>query len=929
MIQTDSLLHRIYDATNKGLDIIIYYYPQAHGCDQRGKFFKLRGDEKTASAAMKEIKGVWRVTDFGDDGHALSPIDICMREERLDFKQAVHRLAERYGVSTSYISQSNLPKRETVDAGPDEPEGAFEYELNEKLTEYELNVLGPMVTAEVCHRYSYYSVKWYSTVKNRKKTTVSSTETYPIFMRECGEFRKIYQPLNPDKAFRFFYKGNKPKDYVNGLAELKKAYEKLQKELDAEEEREYDEEKTPDTSKEKKSRKLPEAIICSGERDALNCAGMGYLPLWLNSETATLDERTYKEITNRVERLYNIPDLDDTGLRKGRDLALQYIDIYTIELPAWLPTYKDSRGRPRKDLRDYVELMKHPSDFKELVRMAMPCRFWEKKFSKNEVRYEVNTLYMLNFLKLNGFGKIVDPENDNEIFVHVDGYKVREIRISAMTDFILRWARERRLDHDIQNLIINSTRTNTSTLEKIDPITLDFRYTTAESQTLYFDNTTVRVTADGVETIRNGSNGVYAWQKSICEHDFKLLPPAFTYAYNKESGNYKINIQNTSSHYFRFLINASRMYWKEEFEDRIVDDNKENYRYREEHHWDIMGPRLTEEEQEEQVLHLQNKIFSIGYLLHSYKSHSKAWCVWVLENKITEEEESSGGSGKTFMIRFLNKFKNMETMNGRDKSLTTSSQFFMDRVTDATDIMLIDDAVKYFDFNYFYSMITDNMVVNYKNAKSKEIAFKDSPKIVVTSNFPPPANDGSTARRILNCVFSDYYHKATDDNEYADSMRISDDFGYELHNEMYKWEYWNEDYNFCVNCLQFYLDAVKNNVILDPPMTNVDMRMKIQMIGQTFYDWAYVFFSEGSYHLDTLLLKSNIKNDFDPKNLMTMHKFTKKLRNFCDLAPHIEKLNPPEVKGFREESKRIIKREGGSPAEYIYIKTHGTEINNT
>jgi predicted dehydrogenase len=54
-------------------------------------------------------------------------------------------------------------------------------------------------------------------------------------MRECGVFRKIYQPLNYEKAFRFFYNGNKPKDFINGYKELKTAYEDYLKQLDAEE----------------------------------------------------------------------------------------------------------------------------------------------------------------------------------------------------------------------------------------------------------------------------------------------------------------------------------------------------------------------------------------------------------------------------------------------------------------------------------------------------------------------------------------------------------------------------------------------------------------------------------------------------------------------------------------------------------------------
>ena len=923
----NDLLQRIYDATNNGLDIILWYYPQAQGCDRRVKYFKIRGDERTASACMKEIKGVWRVTDFGDEGTALAPIDICMREEHKDFREALFLLADRYGVGNIISKEANKAKIEQRDATADEKDGDFSFSIREEITAEELAVLGPKVTKEVCARYNYYALEWYRTVKDRKVTTISSTPTYPIFMHDCGEFRKIYQPLNPDKAFRFFYKGNKPRDYLNGLDELKKAHEKYVKEMD--EDAEIEEATGDDESAQrpKKSGKLPEAILCSGERDALNIAGLGYYPLWMNSETARLDGKTYGEIMKRVEVLYNLPDIDDTGIRKANELAMDYIDIRTIELPEWLATYKDHRGRPRKDLRDYVDIRPNIADFKELVKVAKPCRFWEKTYAKDRARYEINTLYLLHFLRVNGFGKLVDPDNDMVTYVKISGFKVRQISPRNIQDFILEWARERNLDVEIQNLILNSTRMSGSVFEKIDTIHPDFTNYDEKSQTLFFNNKMVRVTADGVEESRGASCGLYAWEKAVCKHDFKRIDPAFVAHWNPGNGTYSLELKHIRSHYFRFLMNASRIYWREEFEERASNDPAKEKRYRDDHHWDVCGPRLTGEEQEQQQRHLANKLFCIGYLMHSYKRLAKAWGLWVMENRITDEDESGGGSGKTFMIRFLKQFKNTEMVNGRDKKLTDNN-FFLDRVTENTDLLLIDDAVKYFNFNYFYSMITDNMVVNYKNARSKEIQFSQSPKLVVTSNFPPPAADGSTARRLLSCVFSDYYHQQTDDSDYNDTVRIADDFGYELYNESYREEWWNEDFNFCIDCLQFYLQSIPYNLMLQPPMENVDKRMRIQQMGNEFIEWAEVYFSKGSENLDRLIDKAALKDIFDPKKKYSTKGFTQRLRAFCANTDYIESMNPPECIGYEERGRRIIRKNMGVTREYVYIRTIGTPVNN-
>lgn len=77
---------QIYQATDDGLDIIISLYPDAKECIQKycttgtpKKHFAIR-NEKTPSCSLKKFKDCWRVTDFGGDGSAESPIDLYMRE---------------------------------------------------------------------------------------------------------------------------------------------------------------------------------------------------------------------------------------------------------------------------------------------------------------------------------------------------------------------------------------------------------------------------------------------------------------------------------------------------------------------------------------------------------------------------------------------------------------------------------------------------------------------------------------------------------------------------------------------------------------------------------------------------------------------------------------------------------------------------------
>ena len=147
-------------------------------------------------------------------------------------------------------------------------------------------------------------------------------------------------------------------------------------------------------------------LFRSWDRDSLNVAGFGYNVLWMNSETAHLTEKQYKAIMRCVDTLYVLPDIDVTGVRSAIRLGMEYMDIRFIWLPASLGTYKDNRGKPRKDLRDYVELYPSISDFKKLVNVAMPLRFWDVVTKEDGIKYYLNDEHALFFLHSSGFGKI-------------------------------------------------------------------------------------------------------------------------------------------------------------------------------------------------------------------------------------------------------------------------------------------------------------------------------------------------------------------------------------------------------------------------------------------------------------------------------------------------------------------------------------------
>ncbi len=376
--------------TGKGLDIIRHLYPDAGRVIDSGNMkeaFKMR-NERTPSAHLKEYDLWWVVTDFGDDQRGHNPISLWMKEKNLGFNEACIDINTELCLGLGDIKADvNQPRFEKLlDASPDMKEGQWYYELNEKFTDRELETMGPKVTQADVDALHWYSVKWVGKCKDRKITKKYSTEQYPIFMRECtymvnGEQRKFfkkYEPLCFDKQYRFMYIGVKPRDYINGLQELKGEHFHLNETKRAEWEGNPANEGKPF-----KELKLKHAIICSGERDALCAKSLGYSPIWLNSETAELEPAQYKEVMKLVETLYNIPDKDDTGIRRGRELALKFPELRTIWLPERFERFRDARGRFRKDFRDWLEMQDTPGvAMKTLVSQALPAKFWEERTKK-------------------------------------------------------------------------------------------------------------------------------------------------------------------------------------------------------------------------------------------------------------------------------------------------------------------------------------------------------------------------------------------------------------------------------------------------------------------------------------------------------------------------------------------------------------------
>jgi hypothetical protein len=618
-------------------------YPQAKNCvEGNSKQFKMRLSEKTASATIRKNKaGLWVVHDFGGDDEDLNAIDAWMRVhgwDRSRFGAAVLAIAQEFGIKDELSPDKNFARVVERAANEDEQEGQWYYEIRE-FTDRELKILGPMVTRETCERYHWHALEWLGKVKDRRIKEFHSNETFPIFMRECfidgrgpgGEapgtdalgtgtgghdrFYKVYRPYEPDKKWRFMYfpEGAKPQNYINGLAELRKVHEKLNKE-----QREQDEGwqtkrlcDIPRAGADRGVTRYYRAVLCSGERDALCVAARGDCPVWLNSETARLDQQDYMAIIRYAGELVNIPDLDATGISRGSAQALKYMEMKTCWLPETLRDMKDNRGRPSKDFRDWCQYFPTMSDYYDLMDRAVEAKFWTTKTSEKsgERRHRIDPTCLHQFLRLNGFAVLRDEHDDEPQLIRMKDNIIYEKKPYDVRDFVRKWSQGDRdpdvpseqlrqdtiirVEHGVRNLILSDVAFTPAYLSALPSVQPDFTSCTPRTQDFYFKNGLVHCHAEGYD--------FHAWRDHTLEncvrsdnvipHDFRKLPDMFSVEWvpNETMADgitprFRLTVSDSrSSRFFGYLINTSRLYWRKEIEEQFPDSPDAQRAYMELH----------------------------------------------------------------------------------------------------------------------------------------------------------------------------------------------------------------------------------------------------------------------------------------------------------------------------------------------------------
>ena len=903
IMQGIDILQRVYDVTHAGLDIITWLLPAVDDAViNKKKAFRLRPDERTPSAHLyppKDGGDCWHVKDFGmgDGGGYFSPIDLYMWERGYTqdkFRMAVEELAERYDVQEELTQSINKPETEVRAATPEEIGALPNVTLSEGFGSVDLSCWGDGVKAEHLAAYGWSAVSEVRIPKGEKVYVRKPTPTYPIFAQRCDYtddqghqqvFYKVYEPKNYDKAHRFLIAGQKPRsrNYIYGLDALRKTFE------------------------ERGEEKLPVLLLVSGGSDAVCALAAGYQAVWLDSEVKGLSESDYQLLMKYCHRVVNIPDIDDTGVKAGRRLALGILGIYT----AWLTTsdmggLHDNRGQQCKDLRDFRRLNPAKKAMEQLIGRAVSAQFWTEHTTKRGKEYTLSLTSLNHFLELNGFYTLKDESRKEPLYIRIDGIVVRKVTAKAIVGFLKLWMQQQGLPKELQDKVLRSRdlpTNNMSTLHERDD--LDFSKGTATAQYFHFRNCWVEVTGEKIVTHRYSDPADhYVWEENIIQHDYRLFDEMFIVGQDDE-GRYAVQINKAGEgcKLLRFLVNTARLYWRKA---------------------DEYGETLTVEEMAEENLLLASRLANLGYLLTSKKSESEAWATICQDSTMAENvDECNGRSGKSFYYRAVSNVVKTFIIDAATTSFK-DPRFIFDGVTTDTDLVLIDECPRKFNYNFIYGMVTGDFRVEEKNRHSYVIPFSQSPKFGLGTNFTLSRHDPSTEGRIWPQPFSDYYHVRTPQNDYRESRSIRDDFGQNLMGTEYSEQDWQQDFALMTQCVRFYLSLEPGCRRIMPPMNRIERREQMAAVGKDFKQWADDYFAEDSGHLDCKLKAEVVLLDFNKETFFNWptKRMSQHLKDYCQLAEHIQCLNPVSITHKQKDGDRFIDRdENGLQKTFYYVQS--------
>ena len=212
----------------------------------------------------------------------------------------------------------------------------------------------------------------------------------------------------------------------------------------------------------------------------------------------------------------------------------------------------------------------------------------------------------------------------------------------------------------------------------------------------------------------------------------------------------------------------------------------------------------------------------IGYLMHTHRDPTMPSAILLTDEVISDNPH--GGTGKGIFAQALKYFRTQANFDG--KSMSFDNRFVWQGVNLDTQQIIIDDIPKSFAFERLFSVLTNGMHIENKNAKSFYIPFNLSPKFLISANSAIKGEGNSHERRKLEIEFSNFFHRDNTPKDY---------FGHQLFDD-WNSEQWTQFDNFMATCMQVYFQKG----LIYPKSINIELKKLHANTSSEFIEWAEI-----------------------------------------------------------------------------------------
>lgn len=424
---------------------------------------------------------------------------------------------------------------------------------------------------------------------------------------------------------------------------------------------------------------------------------------------------------------------------------------------------------------------------------------------KNIIR--LASFRFLNYLESNNIFKYYpDKQSSTYLFVKKENNFLSVFDENKIKDFTLTDLRNRNIIDAFELMADNSQAFSPRYLSMIKTIDVKFNRDSFNASYIYYKNVAIKTTADKIEVLKYNEISDLIWQNQIIDREIEL--------------------SDESEGVFKTFI------------------------------WRISG------EDVERYYTLKSVI---GYLMHSYQNDAKPKAI-IFNDEMLSDDIPNGGSGKGLIHKAIGQIKSIVTEDG--KKFDPRGQFAYQKANKDTQIFLLDDVSKNFNFESLFSIITEGMTVEKKGQDAYQIPFKESPKISITTNYTVKGSGASFYRRVFEVEIA---------NHFNENHTPEDEFKHHFFTDWDDAE-WQRFDNFMIRCIQFYL----KNGLVESKKVNLALRKLNNDLGAEFIEFMESKHFDGSH-----INKKDFRDEFNRNyphvsKFNTPQKFNKKIKDYCE-----------------------------------------------